>query len=190
MDLKEERTYRAAILAPDGCEDTEIVALRDILLRSGKIEVDLLHLGEKAEFTTSHGLLVKADKALSEASAEEYDFVCLPGGKAGVGLMADDKRVLDFVVSFRKQGKLIAAICAAPSILGKIGLLDKVRYTCYPGFETGDGIKIEAGVVSDQGIVTGRSMYYTIPFAEMIVKELLGDKAVNEIFVSTRGISQ
>lgn len=179
---------KGIIVAADGAEDTELVAMRDIFLRTKEIEIDLVTLGDKKEFVTSHGLRIGSDKTIDEVKEEDYDFICLPGGKVGVDNMKASNKLKDLVMEFANNDKYVAAICAAPSFLGELGLLKGKRYICFPGFETEGGIRMEAGVVDDGKIVTGRSMYYTIPFAEMMVKCMLGEKAVAAVFPGTRGV--
>lgn len=180
---------KGIIIAADGCEDTEIVATRDILLRTREIEVDLVTLNDTKEFTTSHGLRIKADKSIGEVMADGYGFIVLPGGKAGVDNIIASEKALELVKEFHRKGKVLGAICAAPSILGKLGLLEGVSYVCFPGFEAEGGIlKSEASAVIDGKIVTGRSMYYSVSFGEALVRALLGKEAADALYGSIRGL--
>ncbi len=179
---------RGLILAPNGCEDTEIVATRDVLLRTGQIQIDMASLTDEKEFKTSHGLVIRAETTIDEVDENDYDFIYLPGGKVGVDNILASEKALELIKAFRKADKVLAAICAAPSILGKLGLLEGVTYTCFPGFETEGGIKADAPAVSDQKIVTGRSMYYSADFGELLVQALLGQEAADALYRPIRGL--
>ena len=179
---------KGLLLLADGFEETEAISTHDILSRTHEIDCVLASISSSKEIVTSMGLVVKANCLLSEVDEEEFDFLILPGGKVGVNNLKACPRVKELVLSFHKKGKGVYAICAAPSILGELGLLDGKNYTCFPGFETGKGNYLkDEGAVRDGDLITGHSMAFTIPFAEEIVKKECGEEALKRIAPGTRG---
>lgn len=179
---------KGIMLLADGVEETEAVSCHDILTRAG-IVLDAVSTKDCHRIHTSMGLTIKVEKNLKEIDDfSSYSFIVLPGGKKGVENLSKSKRVIEIIKSFHDEGKLLCAICAAPSIYGELGYLDNKKFTCFPGFEVGKGIKDEVnGSVEDGNLITGRSMYFTIPFGEMIVKHFLGQAGVDKIYHGTRG---
>ena len=114
----------------------------------------------------------------------------LPGGKKGVENLKKNKDVLNLVrFFFLTPGKEVHAICAAPSILGELGLLKDRHYTCFPGFEGKEGTYTKEGVTKDGNLITGKSMGYTIPFALAIVEAHFGKETVAQIEKGTLGLA-
>ena len=178
---------KALILLADGFEETEALTTHDILIRSHAIKPTLVSMMESLMVTTSMGLKVIADHMFAEIDPNDYDFVILPGGKVGVDNLSADPRVIALLKKYHDEGKHHHAICAAPSILCKLGYLDDKSFTCFPGFQSGKGTYLNKGVVVDGDQVTGRSMGYTIEFAEEIVKLEAGQEALDSLYFGTRG---
>ncbi len=179
--------YKGIIVLADGFETVEALATHDIILRSKKIESELVGLN-KLEIASSNNTIVKVKKTLKQINEEDYDFICLPGGKIGVDNLSKSSELKELLLKFYKHDKLISAICAAPSILGNYGFLDNKHYTCFPGFQKGKGIYENVGSVVDDKIITGHSMYYSIEFAERIVYFFLKEEGLKTIYPGTRGI--
>ena len=177
----------ALILLADGFEETEALSTHDIFTRSHEIKTTLASIKDGLVVTTSMGLKVFADTLLKDINPDDYDFLVLPGGKLGVDNLKASQEVISLVKRFHEEGKGHYAICAAPSILGELGYLDGRNYTCFPGFQVGKGNWLDEGSVTDGDLITGRSMAYTIEFAEAIVKKEVGDKALERIYPGTRG---
>lgn len=181
---------KGLILLADGFEQVEALETSDVLQRTHKIEVTLASISGSLEVASSHGLIVKADALLSELDPKDYDFLVLPGGKVGVDNLDASPLVHKTIESFAKEGKLIAAICAAPSILGKMGLLDHKKYTCFPGFQEGKGEYLDVPSVKDGALITGHSMGYTLPFAETIVRYFYGMEGQKAIASGIYGLEE
>ncbi len=168
---------RVCLLLAPGFEEIEAVTVADVLRRAG---VDLRLVGVGAlHVRGAHGIVVRADVALGDAAAEEWDLVVLPGGLPGATNLRDDPEVQRFLAEHAAEGE-VAAICAAPIALGRAGLLEGRRATCYPGFEDGlGGAEVaEAAVVEDGPVVTSRGPGTALPFALTLVERLVGaDKA-------------
>ncbi|MGM9813980.1 MAG: DJ-1 family glyoxalase III [Candidatus Enteromonas sp.] len=178
--MDNEIIYGLMLLA-DGFEQTEALATLDTLRRNHNLKVDLISIHPTLNVTSSSGLTVIADGDLSSVDPSKYAFLILPGGKVGVENLDASKGVHALIQYFHQEGKLLCAICAAPSIYGGLGLLDGVHYTCFPGFEKGEGLWMDEGVVREGNFVTARSMAYSIPFAEEIVRALLGEEGIDAI---------
>jgi len=185
----EEKKYRGLLLLADGVEETEAVSTHDILTRAG-ILVDAVSIKDCHRVHTSMGLTIRTDKNLKQIEDfSVYDFLVLPGGKKGVENLEKNRRVQKVIEEFKKKDKLLCAICAAPSIYGNKGYLDGKKFTCFPGFERGKGTKVEgAGAVTDGKLITGRAMYWTIPFAQQIVSYFYGQEGLDRIYHGCYGM--
>ena len=159
-----------------GSEDSELVVTVDILRRGG-VDVTLASIDSEL-VKLSHGFYVKADTLLSKLSDKEcleYDALFIPGGKVAFTAMHKIDRLFKLVNDFNDNNKIIASICAAPSIFGIAGVLENKNYTCYSGFEkySKTGIyHMEVGAIKDGNIITGRSMNYSIEFGLLLLESL------------------
>ena len=166
---------KTAILLASGYEEVEALTVVD-LLRRAQIVCNMVAVGNSIEVTGSHGITVRADKTLTETEFSEYDGIILPGGMPGTANLAATERVLDLLRSFHTDGKLTAAICAAPTVLAKAGLLEGQRAVCYPGMEdellgavvTSDPVAVDGSVITSRGVGTA------IPFALALVRYFNG----------------
>lgn len=122
------------VFLADGFEEAEALVTVDVLRRA-KYEVKTV--GVTGEFVTgNHGITVKSDVLAADISPDEtLEAVVLPGGIPGTPNLESNEKVIEFIDYAAKEKKVLAAICAAPSILGKRGLLKSRLATCYPGFE-------------------------------------------------------
>lgn len=164
---------KTAILFAAGYEEVEALTVVD-LLRRADIACDIVSVGGDAEVTGSHGIAVRADKAFAGTDFSAYDAVLLPGGQPGTTNLAADERVLALLRDFHAAGKLTAAICAAPTVLSKAGLLEGRSAVCYPGLEAQlTGAKTgNDPVAADGTVITSRGLGTAIPFALAIVAYL------------------
>ncbi len=165
----------------DGFEETEALAPLDILRRGG---VEVQTVGVTGGYVTgAHGITVKADILPPIALKDNTEAVILPGG--GVGTQNLDASVLvkEAVQSAYSSGKLICAICAAPSVLGKMGLLRGKKATCYPGFEKYlDGAELsEANVAESGNVITANGMGAALDFGFAVLARLRGADKTEEV---------
>lgn len=164
---------KTLILLAEGFEEVEALTVVD-LLRRAEFGCDMVAVGNAGQVTGSHGITVQADKKFSEIAAEAYDGLILPGGMPGTKNLAEDERVLALLRDFHAAGKLTAAICAAPSVLAKAGLLEGRDAVCYPGKEgqlTGAKVGFDP-VAVDGSVITSRGLGTAIAFALAIVAYL------------------
>ncbi len=173
---------RAGILLAEGFEEIESVTPID-LLRRGGVEVTVIGVSD-LEVTGSHGMPVRTDVKLDDADTDSLDVLVLPGGMPGSSNLAADDRVNMLVRQFAAQGKLIAAICAAPAlVLAPLGVLDGRRATCYPAMkERAPGIDFsDEGVVKDGNIITGQGAGKAAEFALAVLEALEGRETAEKI---------
>jgi 4-methyl-5(b-hydroxyethyl)-thiazole monophosphate biosynthesis len=164
-------TKSAAIIMADGYEEVEAVTPIDLLRRAG-IDVTLYGL-TSLKVRGSHDIIIKTDKVLPSNPALA-DAVILPGGPGHKNLL-NSAAVIEFVQKSFKAGCLCAAICAAPVVLGKAGILAGKRVTCFPGCEDNlaGGLFVDQPVVVDGNIITSRGAGTAVPFAVEIISCLV-----------------
>ena len=155
---------KVAICMADGCEEIEGLTVVDVLRRGG-MEIDMVSISGDPYVTGSHNISFCADKLISEVNWAEYDGIVLPGGIPGTPNLLANPEVVDALKLFAAEEKLIAAICAAPSVLGQVGLLEGKKAEKMPGCQ----YQTDA-VVSDGNIITSRGMGTAIAFALAIVE--------------------
>lgn len=168
----------------DGFEEIEALTPVDLLRRAG-IEVTTVGIGGTT-VTGAHGITVFADMSQADATArigEDMEMVILPGGMPGTKNLDASATVSAFLAVCRIQNIPVAAICAAPMILGKRGMLRNKNAVCYPGFEEYlDGATVlDRGVVRDGNVICGRAMGSASEFAIEIIRLLRGDEAAEKI---------
>lgn len=167
-------------LAP-GFEEIEAVTIID-LLRRAEINVTVAGL-VKGSVEGSHGISILADVNYKEINPDDYDYLILPGGQPGTNNLKANQQVLDSVRKFRNENKLIAAICAAPTVLHEAGILDNKKVTSYPSEkEVFTSSKyVDSPVVKDENIVTSRGVGTAIDFTLDLIGEIMGNETRQEI---------
>ena len=173
---------KIGIFMADGCEEIEGLTVVDIARRA-KLEIVMISITEQKEIKGSHGIVFHTDALAKDAAFAELDGIILPGGMPGTLNLGADALVNDVIKNFAAEGKLVGAICAAPSVLGAAGILQGRKATCHPGFEeklTG-AVTTEDMVVVDGNVITSRGMGTAIPFALEIVRYFAGDETVEQI---------
>jgi 4-methyl-5(b-hydroxyethyl)-thiazole monophosphate biosynthesis len=159
----------------DGSEEMEAVIIIDVLRRAGIVVRVAGLTGEP--IVASRNVRLIPDCSIAEVTADACDAVVLPGGNAGTEALAGDERVIELLKAVSRQGKLVAAICAAPKILLKAGLLDQKRVTSYPGAldPQHSGYEYcEDLVVKDGQVVTSRGPGTALDFSLFLVECLEG----------------
>ena len=173
-----------AILLTDGFEEIEALTPLDILRRAG-LDARTVAVGSKVAIG-SHGIAVVCDMTADEVNLDEVTMAIFPGGMPG-SLNLDASPFTDKIIeSLIEKGGRLAAICAAPLILGRRGLLNGKAAVCYPGFENelvGARIPSESDVkaVTDGNIITAKGMGAAVDFSLAIIEALLGKDKAREI---------
>ncbi len=166
---------KAALFLAKGFEEIEALGTVDILRRA-QIEIDTVSITDYNIVTGAHNIAVTADKTFNDTDFGHYDMLILPGGMPGAKNLNEHIDLKNLITEFNSKGKYIAAICAAPMILGGMGLLEGKRATCYPGFEAElIGAKITGdNVVVDNNIITGKGPGLVFDFGLRLVELLMG----------------
>lgn len=167
----------AAIFLIDDFEETEALTTVDILRRGGVI-VDIVSLTGELEVKGSHDIIVRAEELFEKAKDKPFDMLIIPGGTTE---HAKHMGLINLVQKYHEEKKYIAAICAAPAVLGKAGILKGKNAVCYPGMEfwlEGAFVGTE-NITIDENIITAKGPAIT-PFFAVKLLELLRGKAIAE----------
>lgn len=164
--MTERKKIMVMILLADGFEELEALAPLDVLRR---LEVETVLVGVSGKTVRgAHGVELTAERTLNQLKNETPDMVVLPGGMPGAANLEANPMVKALIKRTAEAGKYLAAICAAPMVLGKAGLLRGKRACCYPGFECDlEGAEVcrDARVVTDGNIITARGPGAAAEFA-------------------------
>ncbi len=175
---------KVLIFFANGTEEIEALTVVDILRRAGA-DVTLAGVGGK-ELAGSHAIHVTADVDASALCKFDYDMVVVPGGLPGTTHLDECETVDKALAAVEARGGYLAAICAAPLVLGKRGYLVGKHATCYPGFESYlKGAQLSPKrVVIDGKIITGAGMGAAVDFSLALVSVLFGDEKAKTLRTS------
>lgn len=164
----------------NGNEEIEALTVIDVLRRGG-VEAQTVSVTGSEYAECSHGVVIKCDTTIEAADLSDADFLLLPGGLPGATNLLEHEGVRQAIMRQAKEGKKVGAICAAPMVLGDLGLLRGKRATCYPGFEKYmDGADYTAELFTvDGNIITGCGPAATLPYSYAIL-EMLTDHETAE----------
>ena len=173
---------KVVVFLADGHEECEALIPADLLRRAG-VEVVLASITGSTAVTGSHGIRVTADALAEDMDYSGVDMLFLPGGLPGTTHLGESALVKEKVLEFAGQGKKLAAICAAPSVFGGLGLLDGKNATSHPGFEDKLGGANVTGHAFDVdgNITTGRGLGAALPFGLSLVAQLVGQETADKI---------
>ncbi len=154
------------MLFVDGYEDTEAIATLDVLTRGGH-QVTCASLMKRKQINPKLGRQLTVETLIEDVDLPSFDGVVIPGGPGSFKIMAFHPEIDNIINYFASNNKLVSAICAAPFMIGRLGLLKDKEFTVHPGFENqviGGKYLREKGVVRDGNFITAKSMYYSIAF--------------------------
>lgn len=173
---------KIAVFLANGFEEIEALTVVDICRRA-KITTSMISIEDTKYVKGTHGIIVEADGLFEDVISGELDMIVLPGGMPGTRNLEAHKGLIDLIQEFDAKRKEISAICAAPSILGHLGMLKGRNACCYPNFEKDleGAIVQEEGVVQSDYIITARGMGCAIPFSLAIVAKYCGQEKADEI---------
>lgn len=172
---------RVLVPLAQGCEEIEAVTTIDILRRAG---VTVVSAGlDNQPVRASRGVILVPDTTLDAVLNDSFDMIVLPGGQPGTDNLNADKRIIALLQKMAKQGKHVAAICAAPSVLASAGLLDGKKATSFPTcLEDFPKVNVQASaVVEDGNIVTSRGPGTAMDFALTLAERLVGKARRREV---------
>lgn len=173
---------KVSVFIAEGTEEAECLITVDLLRRAG-FEVDLVSVTGSLEVTSSHNVKVIADHTFETACFSDSDMLFVPGGVPGVPNLTAHEGLAELLKDFANKGKKLAAVCAGPSVLGRLGILEGKKATCFPGWEdkligatyTGEG------VVTDGNITTGRGLGFSVDLGLELIRVLAGEELSNDI---------
>ena len=173
---------KAFLFLANGFEESEAIVPADILRRGG-VELTVVSVTGKKEVVSANNIMVAADKLFDECDFGIADMLVLPGGMPGAKNLNEHDNLKNLLLRFAAQGGWVAAICAAPIVLGGLGLLKGCKATCYPGFEgelegaTCTGQPTE----TDGKIITGRGPGYAYDFGFSLLTALMGEDVAKNV---------
>jgi len=178
---------KALVFLATGFEEIETVTVVDILRRAG---VDVTVAGLTPNVTEGkHGVKVVPDKSIDDVKVEDFDAFVVPGGNPGYKNLRKDPRVIDIVKKAFNSNKLVAAICAGPTVLSDAGILEGKACTIYPGMdqelEAGGGKPKHDMVLVDGNIITSRGPATALPFALKLAEKLAGKQVAEAVSKKT-----
>lgn len=163
----------------NGFEEIEAVTTIDLLRRAG-VSLTTISMTGTLSVRGAHGITVLADKLFSDADFSDAEMLVLPGG--GV-MLGDHENLCSLLKKHNQEDKMIAAICAAPAVLGKLGILEGKQATCYPGFESALGESYVGGlVVESKNVITAKGPGLTSDFAFTLIEKLCGSEVADQVY--------
>ena len=170
-----------SIILGTGFEEIEAIAPCDILRRGG-VQVQFAGIGG-TQITGGNGSCVQCDCTVEEIDMERLEMIVLPGGMGGVHSILGCEAAMSAVTKAYEQGKLVAAICAAPSILAKLHITDGKHAVVYPGMEgqMGSAIMEDVNAVRDGNVLTGRAPGAALDFGYLLLKTLKGEETAEKV---------
>ncbi len=170
------------VLLGTGFEEVEALTPVDVLRRCG-VEVRMAGVGGLT-IAGGHGIAVEADCTVDEIDQRKLDMIVVPGGLGGVESIGGSKAAMDAIAQAWKDGKYVAAICAGPTVLAKLGITDGRRATSYPGTgsQMGGAVYVDdAEVVVDGKLITSRGPATALPFGLALARALCGERTAAEV---------
>lgn len=166
----------------DGFEEIEAFTAVDVLRRAGR-NVVMVSVTPDEIVKGAHGIPVLCDKNVVNCDFFDAELLLLPGGMPGAATLGECEELRRVILRFAQSGKPLAAICAAPMVLGKLGVLKGKKATCYPGFEEYlEGAECTGAMVERDGnLITGKGPAAAMEFALAVVELLAGEEKVKEL---------
>lgn len=173
---------KAAVFLATGFEEIEAIGVIDVLRRGG-METKVISVSGNEVVQGAHDIGVKSDATFFEVDYNSYDLLVLPGGMPGTENLANHDDLCDLIEDFHKKGKWLAAICAAPSVFGYLGILEGETATCYPGFEKYlKGTRtVDQDVVVSNHFITGKGAGVVFEFGFTILEQFISKEAVLDL---------
>jgi len=170
------------IMLADGFEEIEALAPVDVL-RRGEVETVLVSIKSDKIVLSARDIPVVADTTINNIDVMPEDMIVIPGGKKGVDNLSESQELRNLLMKHQEQKGLLAAICAGPTIPGKMGFYDGVKATCYPGCEEDlkGAIISNADVVVDKNFITSRGPATALAFAYTLLSLIKGEELSQKI---------
>ena len=170
---------KIAVMLADGFEEVEGLTTVDLCRRAG-IEVTMVSINGTTDVMGSHKIGIKADKVFEDVDFNDIDMIILPGGMPGTLNLGNHAGLAEKLLEFSKTKK-VGAICAAPSVLAKLGILNGKTACCYPGFESDVANFTTNKVEVCDNVITSRGVGTAIEFALAIITMLVDANVAKDI---------
>lgn len=173
---------KAYIFFAEGFEEVEAITPVDVLRRAG-IDVITVSITNSRQVKGSHNIKITTDSVIDDVVNIPADMLILPGGLPGAENLANSKKLKLMIQKHSDGGKSIGAICAAPMVLGNMGILKDKKATCYPGFEKHlEGADVSTNAVeTSSNIVTGKGVGAAMKFSLELVTQLIDEQTADEL---------
>ena len=163
----------------NGFEEIEALTTVDLLRRAG-VELTTVAIRGEIQVTGAHQIIVHADRLFDDCDFADAEMLILPGGAAH---LESHEALCNLLKKHNADDKLIAAICYAPSVLGRLGILEGKQATCYPGFESYLGESYIGGlVVESKNVITAKGPGLSSDFAFCIIEKLKGSEVADAVY--------
>jgi len=172
----------ALVLVAEGFEEIEVTTIVDVLRRGG-VEVTMAGLGSEI-IKGAHGIAIQTETTVDSIRGTDFEMLILPGGQPGTDNLMADQNVLNMVEEAFARGRYLSAICAAPLVLAKCGILEGKNATCYPACKEGlQGANYieDQNVVTDGNITTSRGPNTAMEFSLRLIEILVDDEKAKNI---------
>jgi 4-methyl-5(b-hydroxyethyl)-thiazole monophosphate biosynthesis len=167
------------IFLDNGFEEIEAITTID-LLRRANIALTTISMSGDLIVKGAHDIPVQADRLFAQVDFADAEMLILPGGSTN---LIEHKHLCELLVKHNQEDKQIAAICAAPAVLGQLGILDGKQATCYPGFENHLAESHVGGlVVESHNIITAKGPGLSSDFAFCIIEKLVGSEVADQVY--------
>jgi 4-methyl-5(b-hydroxyethyl)-thiazole monophosphate biosynthesis len=172
----------------NGFEEVEAITPVDVLRRAG-CEVTMVSVTGKREVSSARGIVMQADRLFEDVDYTGADMILFPGGQPGSDNLTRHEGLKKLIVDFHQQGKMIAAICAAPMVLASAGILQGKRVTCFPGTEsklkgaicTGNAVEVDGNIIT--GKAAGAAMKFSLVLAEQLISKSKAEELKKTMYV-------
>lgn len=173
---------KAVMLFAEGFETVEALAVVDILRRGG-VKVTMAAINDEEMVKSAQDIYIMTDEVLGEVDIMDYDAIILPGGMPGTIRLGESEAVQKAIAAMNDAGKIVAAICAAPGVLGKAGLLEGKKACSYPEHEVNllGATVVDTPVAEDGNIITSRGMGTAMEFGFALLNRLEGEAVTEEV---------
>ncbi|MBR5828214.1 MAG: DJ-1/PfpI family protein [Paludibacteraceae bacterium] len=167
------------IFLDNGFEEIEAITTID-LLRRANIALTTVSMSDDSIVKGAHDIPVQADKLFAQVDFTDAEMLILPGGATN---LIEHKCLCDLLVKHNLEGKQLAAICAAPAVLGQLGILENKQATCYPGFEHYLGESHVGGlVVESHNVITAKGPGLSSDFAFCLIEKIVGSEVADQVY--------
>lgn len=174
---------KVAVMLGEGFETIEALAPVDCMRRAG-LEVELVSVMPSVQVKSAHGVVIEAEALDENLDLMEFDMIVIPGGSLGVDNLKSSEKLARALKAFIEQDKHVGAICAGPTVLNELDLLEGRKATCYPGCEAGfpEGIyQAVHGIIVDNHLITASGPGQALEFGLAIVNALCGEEVASSV---------